>query len=94
LAPGRGIIRDDLPKLVGHTRDSQERLVSAPGSRNRCASQAEIASSILVIRSKNEGPGQGRNAQPCGWVTLTPSLILRAVSGPEAQRGENPADPP
>jgi hypothetical protein len=33
------------------TRDHQGRLVSAPGSHNRCASQADSASSILVTRS-------------------------------------------
>ena len=35
------------------TQDRQGRLVSAPGSRNRCASQADSASSILVTRSRS-----------------------------------------
>src|ERR1022692_2874137 len=42
------------------TRDHQSCQLSAPNRRNRSASQADSASSILVTRSHREGPGQGR----------------------------------
>jgi len=61
------------------TRGRQRRQVSAPGSRNRCASQADSASSILITRSQDEGLAYG-------------TLAGHPESGEEAFMVEHPDD--
>jgi hypothetical protein len=51
----------------GSVTGTPGRQVSAPNSRNRPASQADSASSILVTRSDDEGPGQGGDPRSGPW---------------------------